>query len=130
MRPALAPSPPTASLCSLGRPSMVLRRPVFGPVRPVRPHRAPKFKGPQKYNVYTKYSYIVGFILVVNWPNRKQTVPQIYHRRENVDPIRTPLGPFRFPAGTARRGPTRVATQACRDVCTSHQVPPRRRRRH
>ena len=102
-------------------------RPVFGPVRP---HRAPKFKGPQKYNVYTKYSYIVGFILVVNWPNRKQTVPQIYHRRENVDPIRTPLGPFRFPAVTARRGPTRVATQACRDVCTSHQVPPRRRRRH
>ena len=92
--------------------------------------QAPKFKGPQKYNVYTKYSYIVGFILVVNWPNRKQTVPQIYHRRENVDPIRTPLGPFRFPAVTARRGPTRVATQACRDVCTSHQVPPRRRRRH
>ena len=100
------------------------------PVRPMRPDRAPKFKGPQKYNVYTKYSYIVGFILVVNWPNRKQTVPQIYHRRENVDPIRTPLGPFRFPAGTARWGPTRVATQACRDVCTSHQVPPRRRRRH
>ena len=28
--------------------------------------QAPKFKGPQKYNVYTKYSYIVGFILVVN----------------------------------------------------------------
>ena len=68
--------------CRLSPPS----RPVFWPVRP---HRAPKFKGPQKYNVYTKYNYIVGFILVVNWPNRKQTVPQIYHRRENVDPIRT-----------------------------------------
>ena len=51
-------------------------------------------------------------------------------KRGNVDPIRTPRGPFRFPAVTDRRGPTRVATQACRDRRRQVPVPPRRRRRH
>ena len=46
--------------------------------------KAPQILGSPKYNEYTMYSHIVGFVLVVFRLNMKQTVIQIYHRRGNV----------------------------------------------
>ena len=48
-------------------------------------YRIPEFQGSQKYNEYTRYSYyIVASVLVVFWPDTKQIVAQICHRRGNM----------------------------------------------
>ena len=64
------------------------------------------------------YSYIVGFVLVIFWPNTKQTVAQICHRRGNMsldlsfDRIRRPqCNLFRFHRHRSP-GTTRVMTSA------------------
>ena len=46
--------------------------------------KAPQILGSLKYNEYTRYSHIVGFVLVVFRLNIKQTMVQICHGRGNV----------------------------------------------
>ena len=69
---------PTHRGSNLGRPAVLPRRlpfaaihragphrSVFGPMRAVRKHRAPKFEGPPKYQVYTEYNYIEALIKLI-----------------------------------------------------------------